>query len=116
MNKKGDILFGKIIHICNDGLTVITNKKYIFDIPKKLVTDWAWKNLYAEFKLKDKINFYVEEIDHNNKTGVGNFKVNHSYYARSPFSEELKETKHGFKTLFKSVQNEIECWSKNRSQ
>ncbi|MBU4690189.1 RNA-binding protein [Mycoplasma sp. ES3157-GEN-MYC] len=117
MNKKGDILFGKIIHICIDGLTVLTNKKYVFEIPKKNVTDWAWKNLFNEFKLRDNVNFIVEEIDNENKTGIGNFKANHSYFARSPFVEELKETKHGFKNLKKSIDTEVIVWDmqNNRS-
>ncbi|QBF34963.1 RNA-binding protein [Mycoplasmopsis phocirhinis] len=108
MNKKGDILFGKIIHISADNLTVLTNKKYIFTIPKNLVTDFEWKNLFCEFNLKDKINFYVEEINHENQTGIGNFKQNHPYFCKKPFNEELKETKHGFKTLKNSITKEIE--------
>ncbi|MCS4537025.1 MULTISPECIES: RNA-binding protein [unclassified Mycoplasma] len=107
MNKKGDILFGKIIRINSEGLTVITNKNYIFTIPIKLITDYNWKNIFYEFSLKDKVNFYVEEINHENKTGIGNFKQNHPYYCKKPFSEELKETKHGFSTLKKSIDTEI---------
>ncbi|BAW18160.1 30S ribosomal protein S1 [Mycoplasmopsis bovigenitalium] len=108
MNKKGDILFGKIIHICNDGITVQTTKKYVFEIPKKNITDWGWKNLYNDFKLRHKVNFYVEEINNQTKTGIGNFKMNHSYYSKSPFIEELKETKHGFENLKKSINMEIQ--------
>ncbi|AIA29419.1 30S ribosomal protein S1 [Mycoplasmopsis californica HAZ160_1] len=113
MNKKGDILFGKVIHVCSEGITVLTNKKYVFEIPKKFVTDWTGKNLYSDFKLRDRINFYVEEIDNTNKTGIGNFKINHSYYARSPYAEELRETKHGFTKLKESIKREITSWEQN---
>ncbi|TQC51410.1 RNA-binding protein [Mycoplasmopsis mucosicanis] len=115
MNKRGDILFGKIIHICREGITVLTNKKYVFNIPKKNITDWSSKNLYAEFSIKDKINFYVEQIDNANSTGIGNFKYNHSYFARTPFTDELKETKHGFRTLKSEIEKDINIW-KNRGQ
>ena len=107
MNKKGDILFGIITKVGFNSLTVLTNNDYEFTIPKKMATDWNKKSLRSEFKTGEKINFIVQEIDNTNKKGVGDFKINHPLYARSPFKDCLQETKHGFETLKKSIDEQL---------
>ncbi|WP_029906278.1 S1 RNA-binding domain-containing protein [Mycoplasmopsis opalescens] len=107
MNKKGDVLFGKITKVGWNGLFISTTKGFTFFIPKTNVTDKSKTVLESIFKKGDFINFIVDEIDNETKSGVGNFKANHPLFAKAPFNEELKETKYGFKTLKSKIDKEL---------
>ncbi|WP_169733522.1 hypothetical protein [Mycoplasmopsis lipofaciens] len=100
-------MFGKIVKVNHNGLTVLTSNSYVFFIPKKNITDWSKKNLMHEFRPNEKINFIIEDVDHKCKKGVGNFKINHAIYQRSLFESKLLNTKHGFNNLKKAVELDI---------
>ncbi|ADN68959.1 hypothetical protein MFE_03600 [Mycoplasmopsis fermentans JER] len=112
MNHKGDILFGKIKSVSSEGLTILCNNDYSYFIPRDLITDWNKINLRHEFKIGEKINFIVEKVDYHSHSGIGNFKINHATFSRSPFKENLSNTKHGFENLKNQIDQEIKNYHK----
>ncbi|UUD35701.1 S1 RNA-binding domain-containing protein [Mycoplasmopsis caviae] len=110
MNHKGDILFGKITKLSNDGLSVLCNNDLYF-IPRSLMCDWSRLNDKFSFRVGDRVNFIVEKIDYKNNIKIGNFKANHAAFLRSPFKENLANTKHGFKTLKAQIDHDIEVYN-----
>ncbi|KKB26847.1 hypothetical protein MM26B8_00250 [Mycoplasmopsis meleagridis] len=102
MQKKGDICYGKIVSISKKNLVVKSTRGRLFSIPFSKVTDWKKKDLTKEFIVGEKINFVIEEF--NKENAIGNFKLLHPLFSRSPFTAKIIETKHGFETLKNSIE------------
>ncbi|VEU75274.1 30S ribosomal protein s1 [Mycoplasmopsis maculosa] len=103
MIKKGDILYGLVKSISEHGIVVKTFNNIRFFIPVSLITDFKRNNINSFFEEGQKINFIVENIDQDQQSGIGNFKLNHPLYFRAPYKNNIKETKNGFNNLKKEI-------------
>ncbi|WP_027333015.1 S1 RNA-binding domain-containing protein [Mycoplasmopsis gallinarum] len=107
MYKKGDILFGQIKKIADTGLSVKIGHNVTFFIPLANISDSKKIHVLSDFKLNEKINFVAQAFYPEKNFGLGNFKLNHPRYCNSPFTDRLNHTKHGFETLFNSIEKDL---------
>ncbi|WP_027334824.1 S1 RNA-binding domain-containing protein [Mycoplasmopsis felifaucium] len=114
MIKKGDILNGLVKEINEHGIVVKTFNNIRFFIPYSLVSDFKKFRNESYFEINQKINFVVESYEFEKFSGIGNFKINHPVFCRSPFKNSIKETKGGFYNLKIKLDETIESYIQNK--
>ena len=103
----GRIVNSTVVSINKNYLLVAVDDDFTGMVHISNISDYFIVDINFMFKIGEKYDFQIEEIDYKTKKIKLNWKILNPRFLKKAFKYELMETEKGFKNLLEKTLNEV---------